>query len=49
MIDEHNSDIMIINIEKDEANKIHLNKAVDDFGGIRNRIYPLYNILSYCA
>lgn len=42
MGDERLSDLMIINVEKDEANKIDLNKAVDDFGKMKNRRYPLF-------
>jgi len=42
MGDERLSDLMIINVEKDEANKIDLNKTVDDFGKMKNRRYPLF-------
>ncbi|CAI6376856.1 unnamed protein product [Macrosiphum euphorbiae] len=42
MGDERLSDLMIISVEKDEANKIDLNKAVDDFGKMKNRRYPLF-------
>lgn len=41
MGDDRTSDLMIINVEKEDANTIDLNNAVDKFAMLKNRRYPL--------
>ncbi|KAE9530114.1 hypothetical protein AGLY_011576 [Aphis glycines] len=41
MGDERLSDLLVVSVEKEEANKINLNDAVDSFSKLKNRRYPL--------
>lgn len=41
MGDERLSDLLVVSVEKEEANKINLNDAVDLFSKLKNRRYPL--------
>lgn len=41
MGDERLSDLLVVSVEKEEANKINLNDAVDTFSKFKNQRYPL--------
>ncbi|CAI6351650.1 unnamed protein product [Macrosiphum euphorbiae] len=41
MGDERLSDLLVVSVEKEEANKINLNDAVDSFSKLKSRRYPL--------
>lgn len=41
MGDQRLSDLMVISVEKEEANDINLNEAVDIFANMKSRRYPL--------
>jgi hypothetical protein len=41
MGDERLSDLMVLNVEKEEVYNISLEKAVDVFATLKNRHYPL--------
>lgn len=41
MGDERLNDLMVLNVEKEEANNINLDNAVDLFSKLKNCRYPL--------
>lgn len=41
MVDNSLSDLMVISAEKEEANTLDLNEAVDSFPRLKSRRFPL--------
>ncbi|CAI6352251.1 unnamed protein product [Macrosiphum euphorbiae] len=41
MTDEHLSDLLVIDVEGDEASKVDLQESIDLFADMKSRRYPL--------